>query len=195
MAQEFRLFTDLYNSALPFLSFNVSILPQFLLHPTDLMLIPSVNMYYYPYIVPVSDKAWTFSMEAQQKPPNSLPLLRFLLVVQQEESPSVLEDVTLSIFNAVFAEGDTELFSSTANNDIDRLYSYLSGSKLDKEKIKKYLEKSNTKEFKDYTKNEAKKYVEEWNAYGVPWMNIKRAKDGQVKQFMGSDRFELIAAW
>ncbi|KAK9899380.1 thioredoxin-like protein [Cystobasidium minutum MCA 4210] len=157
MAQEFRLFTDLYN-------------------------------------IPVSDKAWTFSMEAQQKPPNSLPLTRFLMVVQQEESASVLEDVSLKVFHAVFAEGDTDLFAATANNDVDRLHSLVSSS-LSKDKVKKYLDKSNTKEFKEYTKNEAKKYVEEWNAYGVPYMQIKRARDGKVMHFMGSDRFEVIAAW
>ena len=48
---------------------------------------------------------------------------------------------------------------------------------------------------KEFAKSEAKRYVEEWNAYGVPWMNFRRSKDGQSKHFMGSDRFEMIAAW
>lgn len=134
-------------------------------------------------------------MEAQQKPPNSLPLTRFLLIVQQNESSSVLEEVSIKIFNAIFAQGDTALFNAAANNDIDKIHSVLSASTLNKDKIKAYLEKSNTKEIKELVKTEAKKYVDDWNAYGVPWMNFKRNKDGQSRQFMGSDRFELIAAW
>lgn len=147
------------------------------------------------WTVPASEKAWTFSMEAQQKPPNSLPLTRFLLVLQQAESPSILEQASINIFNAIFAKGDTALFTSVANNEIDKLHSVLNISQLNQEKIKEYLEKANSKEVKELVKNEAKRYVEEWNVYGVPWMNIKRGKDGQVKHFMGSDRFELIAAW
>lgn len=131
-------------------------------------------------------------MEAQQKPPNSLPLARFLLVIQQEESSSKLEEITIKIFRTIFADGDTSLFTSTASNDIEKLSS-ITG--LSKDKTQQYLEKSNSKELKELIKSEAKRYVEELNAYGVPWMNIKRAKDGQSRQFMGSDRFELIAAW
>lgn len=133
-------------------------------------------------------------MEAQQKPPNSLPLTRFLLMVQQSESSTVLDEITMKIFKAIFAEGDTQLFNSTASGDIEKLSSVI-GDSLSKDKIKQYLDKSNSKEAKELAKTEAKKYVDEWNVYGVPWLSFKRSKDGQTKHFMGSDRFELIAAW
>ena len=133
-------------------------------------------------------------MEAQQKPPNSLPLTRFLIVVQQSESSKVLEEITIEIFKNVFAQGSTSLFTSNPSDAINNLVSAL-GNTLSKDKIKEYVEKSNDKEMKEYAKNEAKKYVEEWNAYGVPWMKFKRGRDGQIKHFMGSDRFEMITDW
>ena len=74
-------------------------------------------------------------MEAQQKPPNSLPLTRFLIVVQQSESWKVLDEVTTKIFKNVFAQGSTELFTSNPSDAIDKLVPVL-GSTLSKEKIK-----------------------------------------------------------
>jgi glutathione S-transferase kappa 1 len=139
-------------------------------------------------------------MEAQQKPPNSLPLTRFLLVIQSECPSSTLERISSSIYDVVFAYGDTSIFdsaSSITDENVEKLDTAINAKSvgLSKEQIQKYLEKANSKEMKEFTKEEAKRYVKEWNAYGVPHMKFERSKDGQIKHFMGSDRFELIAAW
>lgn len=119
-------------------------------------------------------------------------------MVLQENHPELLEAVTTKVFEAIFAKGDTALFSDTASGNIDHLYNVIgqvSSSNLSKENISSMLQKSNSKEFKEKPKPAGKRYVEEWGVYGVPWMRVTKGKTGEVKDFMGSDRFELIAHW
>lgn len=128
-------------------------------------------------------------MEAQASPPNPIPLMRFVRVIEAER-PDLLFSATDKLFQQVFAEGDTSILAAKP----DALAKVLQGTGLDGKAIASLLEKANGPEYKSKLKDEAKGLVEKYNAYGVPHSHIEKA-DGTARDFMGSDRFELIAWW
>lgn len=141
------------------------------------------------YNIPLSPSAWSLSLSAQGSPPNSLPAMRFMRVIEADH-PDLLFKVTDRLFRQVFAEGDSSILAAKP----DALAKVLSGTGLDKETIAKLVEKANGPEYKNKPKDEAKETVQKYNAYGVPHMRFEK-EGGATQDFMGSDRFELIAHW
>lgn len=139
--------------------------------------------------IPVSPSAWTFSMEVQVSPPNSIPLMRLVRLIQSDH-PDLLFKVTDKLFRQVFAEGDAGILSAKP----EALARVLADAGIKQAQIQQLLDKANSADWKNKLKDEAKGFVEKDSAYGVPHMRFTKP-DGSAKDFMGSDRFELIAHW
>jgi len=160
------------------------------------MMAQEFRLYSDYYQIPTSPDAWTYSLDAQKKPPNSLPLMRILHVLAQQH-PEQHERAATLLFDAVFARGDTALLHGVAGKDregeVARLHELL-GALLSKEQLGKLWDASVTQEVKDAVKAQAQKCVKEQGAYGVPYTTFERA-DGKKLSFMGQDRFEIITDW
>lgn len=147
------------------------------------------------YQIPTSSSAWTYSAEARNGPPNSLPLMRIILLLA-EERPQLLETCTVRLFHRIFAEGDSTVFiaGKDVEKDTDKLLSVLGPDTIHAKILGDLWQRANGKEAKDRIKAEAARFVKDFNAYGVPWMRFEKP-EGATRDFMGSDRFELIADW
>ncbi|KAL7010181.1 hypothetical protein EMMF5_000201 [Cystobasidiomycetes sp. EMM_F5] len=141
-----------------------------------------------PNDVPTSPKAWTYSKDARSKPPNSTAIMRFMRLLQ-DERPDQLAVATDKMFKKVFAEGDHgALFAA----DKQTLQSLLGQDLFKEEEWDALLEKAKSQQMKDIMKEEGGQIVKDLTAYGVPYMHFTK-DDGQTMNFMGSDRFEIIA--
>jgi glutathione S-transferase kappa 1 len=70
-------------------------------------------------------------------------------------------------------------------------------SLLSRDQIQTALQNYNGKDkqrITDLMKKESAKLVEDYDAFGFPWMVIERS-DGDIQSFFGSDRFSNIAWW
>jgi len=56
------------------------------------------------------------------------------------------------------------------------------------------LQNYKSKSVTDIMKAESVRVVEKYDAFGFPWMVVKRA-DGEEASFWGSDRFENMSWW
>ncbi|CAD6577726.1 MAG: hypothetical protein CYPHOPRED_000312 [Cyphobasidiales sp. Tagirdzhanova-0007] len=123
-------------------------------------------------------------------PPNSLPLMRFLRIVQ-EQQPDLLETASIKLFNCIFAQGDSDVFKC----ELDKLRAILGPDFAHTKKVEDMLVASNGKENTERLRKEAKELVEDLGAFGAPWMHFTKNKSGESRSIMGSDRFEIIANW
>ncbi|KAA1075213.1 hypothetical protein PGT21_031310 [Puccinia graminis f. sp. tritici] len=125
-------------------------------------------------------------MPRGQFPFNTLPMMRFLKVVQ-EKDPGRLEASTDRLYEAIF-----ENKVKVADNPSGVLGS-LSPSVLDASRVEEYRQQSSSEETKEKVKRDAERLVEE-GAFGFPWIEVSRP-DGQRLTIFGSDRFEFLADW
>lgn len=65
---------------------------------------------------------------------------------------------------------------------------------IPREQAEKALENYKDKRISELMKTESTALVENYHAFGFPWMVIERS-DGQIESFFGSDRFTNIAWW
>lgn len=116
--------------------------------------------------------------------------MRFMRLLQ-DERPDQLAVATDKMFKKVFAEGDHgALFAA----DKQTLQSLLGQDLFKEEEWDALLEKAKSQQMKDIMKEEGGQIVKDLTAYGVPYMHFTK-DDGQTMNFMGSDRFEIIAFW
>ena len=128
-------------------------------------------------------------------PMASLAAQRCLIVIQDSFGADVFEGVTLGMFQAVWQDG-RDLGDNTILRDVlDELLSKFGIGKNGE--VDMVLQEIQNKATKDKLSQNTAEALE-LGAFGAPFMNVKRWKDGEdgkeVKgaSFFGSDRFEFI---
>lgn len=119
-------------------------------------------------------------------PVNTIACMRFLRVLQDKESPETLEAATDCFYRAIWSQSAQASEAIKAEN-----FGSILSSILAADRIKEYVELSQTPAYKDLVKNDAATLVDQ-GAFGFPWI-IAQRNDGKTMPFFGSDRFELIA--
>ncbi|KAG8759795.1 Glutathione S-transferase kappa 1 [Serendipita sp. 396] len=117
-------------------------------------------------------------------PGNTLQPMRMLRYLKDELSPTKFREATAHYFQENFVK-NTPLSSP-------EFVTSLPPSILSQDEMKVALSKS--KSVTEKMKAEVEALVNEHQAFGFPWIVVKR-DDGQVESWFGSDRFSNIAWW
>lgn len=126
------------------------------------------------------------SVPAGPFPVNTLPIMRFLAVVQ-EKDPGRLEALTDRLYELMF---ENQL---KAPDDMGAVFGALSPASLEAAKLDEYVRLSRAEEAKERVKQEALQLVDQ-GAFGFPWLEICTPDEKRLTIF-GSDRFEFLAHW
>ncbi|QRV72441.1 DSBA-like thioredoxin domain protein [Ceratobasidium sp. AG-Ba] len=119
-------------------------------------------------------------------PPNTIQCARFLRAYKDEASPEELEKVTRHLF--------VEMFDRETNPASPAFLRSLVPALVPEDKFSAIIARSQSQEIKDCLKTESAALVNEYGAFGFPWI-IVRGADGATASFFGSDRFANMAWW
>lgn len=119
-------------------------------------------------------------------PPNTMQVARFLRAYKEGASPKELEDVTQRLY--------TQMFEHEVPPSSPAFLGSLTPDLVPEDKFPAIIARSQTQELKDLVKAEAAALVNDYGAFGFPWIVIRRA-DGTTASWFGSDRFANIAWW
>lgn len=120
-------------------------------------------------------------------PVNTINNIRLLRILRDKEPPSVLAEVTEIFFTEIWGQ------SGAAAAQPANFASIIPSSVLSRAKLEEYINASQTPENKELVKAEATQLVAE-GAFGFPYIVVTR-EDGALREFFGSDRFEMMAFW
>ncbi|PWN49604.1 thioredoxin-like protein [Violaceomyces palustris] len=142
----------------------------------------------------VASKFYKLELNQPKNFPIDTSNLQAVLRRLKDDRPELLSTITEVFFKAIWnhdmkCKTRPEIESIIDHFKVRSLFERQGGSDLDS-----ILEKSFSKEDKVRLAQEAEKLVEE-GAFGMPWMIVKRARDGEETKWFGSDRFEQIAAF
>ncbi|KAH9456277.1 hypothetical protein MJO28_006319 [Puccinia striiformis f. sp. tritici] len=120
-------------------------------------------------------------------PFNTLPIMRFLSVVKENDHARLLEAVTDKLYEVIFEN------QVSVSKDMSEVLKSLSPDPIEAKKLEECLSRSGDEKTKESVKREAERVVEE-GGFGFPWLEITQP-DGQRLTIFGSDRFEFLANW
>ncbi|KAF6767064.1 DSBA-like thioredoxin domain protein [Kalmanozyma brasiliensis GHG001] len=124
-------------------------------------------------------------------PINTMYLQTFLSELSPAASPAVFESAVETCFAAIWHHD----LPCATREDLEAIFAKADHFGLGKDKVGEVLDTSMLKEARTKLQEEAKVLVEQHGLFGMPSMEVERAKDGEKVLWFGSDRFEQLAAW
>ncbi|POW12471.1 hypothetical protein PSTT_04454 [Puccinia striiformis] len=147
-----------------------------------------------PFLVPNKRERYNYKHptkmideETSPFPFNTLPIMRFLSVVKENDHARLLEAVTDKLYEVIFEN------QVSVSKDMSEVLKSLSPDPIEAKKLEECLSRSGDEKTKESVKREAERVVEE-GGFGFPWLEITQP-DGQRLTIFGSDRFEFLANW
>lgn len=124
-------------------------------------------------------------------PINTMHLQTFLSELSPSASSDVFEKAVETCFAAIWHHD----YPCATREDLEAIFAKADHFGLGRDKVNEVLDRSMSKEARTKLQEEAKVLVEQHGLFGMPSMEVERAKDGEKVLWFGSDRFEQLAAW